>query len=425
MITLMVLAGAARADDDAAGGVSLTTLGWAPATQSVSAGRSSKIWAAPRRQRVVGALARDARVAWTAIIPGDRRCRAWLALAPRGFVCATDVRPSELAPTATVDVPLGRYADVRNPGADVYATVAAVRAGTPTSNVPGTTFVAVRDAQVTVDGVTYRKTDQGYIAARDLIGKTPTTWRGFDPRVEPPPQWPFAWVVPEAKQRDVPVRATPARRGAVVRRLDRRALVPVLEPGRRWTRIGVDEWVETARLRVATRTAPPAGVAADARWIDVDLDHQVLVAYEGTTPVYATLVSTGRKKYRTPIGVYLIRDKQVRTRMRSPVTSAQHWDVADVPWSMGFRKNFALHGAYWHDGFGGPRSHGCVNLAPADAQALYDWTGPAVPAGWHTRQVDVADPSDAAAATVVRLRDRRDQDPPWRDFDGTVLPARP
>lgn len=59
------------------------------------------------------------------------------------------------------------------------------------------------------------------------------------------------------------------------------------------------------------------------------------------------------------------------------------FELRDVPWIQYFSAGFALHGAYWHDVFGIPRSHGCVNLAPIDAKVVFSWTDPPVPAGWH------------------------------------------
>jgi hypothetical protein len=50
---------------------------------------------------------------------------------------------------------------------------------------------------------------------------------------------------------------------------------------------------------------------------------------------------------------------------------------------MYFQLAFALHSAFWHDGFGRPRSHGCVNLSPHDARWLFQWAGPRLPEGWH------------------------------------------
>ena len=59
------------------------------------------------------------------------------------------------------------------------------------------------------------------------------------------------------------------------------------------------------------------------------------------------------------------------------------YSIEDVPWVMYFEASFALHGAFWHEGFGGMRSHGCVNLAPSDARWFFQWTEPQVPTGWH------------------------------------------
>ena len=100
--------------------------------------------------------------------------------------------------------------------------------------------------------------------------------------------------------------------------------------------------------------------------------------------------------------------------MQAPVGAAEAWNVAEVPYSMRFRKNFALHGTYWHDGFGRRRSHGCVNLSPHDAHELYDWTEPSVPDGWTEVEGD-------PRGTPVRLRSAYAPDPPWRDFDGKII----
>jgi hypothetical protein len=59
------------------------------------------------------------------------------------------------------------------------------------------------------------------------------------------------------------------------------------------------------------------------------------------------------------------------------------FELRDVPWIQYFSAGFALHGAYWHDVFGIPRSHGCVNLSPIDAKVVFSWTDPPVPPGWH------------------------------------------
>src|SRR5205085_7923073 len=110
-------------------------------------------------------------------------------------------------------------------------------------------------------------------------------------------------------------------------------------------------------------------------WIDVDLDEQVMVAYEGDVAIYATMVSGGRGR-STPTGIHRISKKIARTRMKAPDVALGHWDVPDVPFAMRFRKYYAVHGAYWHDGFGKPRSQGCVNLSPRDARFVFEWSQP-------------------------------------------------
>lgn len=79
---------------------------------------------------------------------------------------------------------------------------------------------------------------------------------------------------------------------------------------------------------------------------------------------------------------------------------AAGFELRDVPWIQYFSKGFALHGAYWHDVFGVPRSHGCVNLAPIDARVVFNFTDPPVPAGWHGLNVG----DDMGEGTWVHIR---------------------
>ena len=54
-----------------------------------------------------------------------------------------------------------------------------------------------------------------------------------------------------------------------------------------------------------------------------------------------------------------------------------------MPYVQYFQDGYALHAAYWHDVFGMPKSHGCINLSPEDARRIFFWTEPKVPEGWH------------------------------------------
>lgn len=141
--------------------------------------------------------------------------------------------------------------------------------------------------------------------------------------------------------------------------------------------------IRESALRVVPVIERPAGVAAGERWIHVDLSEQTLVAYEGDAPVFATLVSTGRAGFATPVGTFRIQSKHVSTTMDDTSSPTEAYSIEDVPWTMYFEGSYALHGAFWHDSFGHVRSHGCVNLAPPDARWLFQWTAPALPPGWH------------------------------------------
>ena len=148
-------------------------------------------------------------------------------------------------------------------------------------------------------------------------------------------------------------------------------------------------WVRLPELRGA-KPQIPADVAPDERWIDVDLTRQQLVAFEGRRPVFATLISSGRRNlqdperdFPTPPGTYRIREKHVTSTMDGDVASDGPYSIEDVPWVMYFHGSYALHGAFWHDSFGNVRSHGCVNMSPEDARTLFNWAEPQLPAGWH------------------------------------------
>lgn len=111
-----------------------------------------------------------------------------------------------------------------------------------------------------------------------------------------------------------------------------------------------------------------SGGNGGARWIDVNLSTQSVYAYEGDTVVNSFIVSTGTSLTPTVTGRYKIWIKFVSTDMSGP-----GYYLPDVPYAMYFYKGYGLHGTYWHNNFGTPMSHGCVNLRTADAEWLYYW----------------------------------------------------
>jgi lipoprotein-anchoring transpeptidase ErfK/SrfK len=104
------------------------------------------------------------------------------------------------------------------------------------------------------------------------------------------------------------------------------------------------------------------------RWIDVDLTNQSVYAYEGDIIVNSFIVSTGTWLTPTVTGQY-----KIYVKYRSAKMSGPGYYLPDVPYIMYFYKSYGLHGTYWHNNFGTPMSHGCVNLTIDDAAWLYNW----------------------------------------------------
>lgn len=104
------------------------------------------------------------------------------------------------------------------------------------------------------------------------------------------------------------------------------------------------------------------------RWIEIDLKKQQLIAWEGDSAVYRATISSGKRSTPTLVGTFAIQSKVRLMRMRGP-----GYSVPNVPYAMFYDGNYGIHGAYWHNKFGTPVSHGCVNLKPQQARWLYNW----------------------------------------------------
>jgi lipoprotein-anchoring transpeptidase ErfK/SrfK len=130
----------------------------------------------------------------------------------------------------------------------------------------------------------------------------------------------------------------------------------------------------------ATETPAPQPVSQrtieEEKWIDVDLTRQQLTAYEGSTPMLQVSVSTGLPRTPTVVGEFRIYWKLLATDMAGP-----NYYLPNVPYTMYFYRSYALHGTYWHNNFGQPMSHGCVNLRTEEAEWLFSWADPPLPTG--------------------------------------------
>lgn len=165
------------------------------------------------------------------------------------------------------------------------------------------------------------------------------------------------------------------------------------ENGDVWYRINDDKWkiayyVRAPHLRLVTadEIAPLSpDVPLSEKRLEIRLPEQVVIAYEYGNPVWMARTATGARfrdgDYRTPPGVYLTNRKRPSRHMAAgDGADANSYDLPGVPWVSYLMENgISFHGTYWHNNFGRPRSHGCVNLSTQDAQWIYRWANPTVP----------------------------------------------
>jgi len=125
-------------------------------------------------------------------------------------------------------------------------------------------------------------------------------------------------------------------------------------------------------------------------WIEVSVMGGWLLAFEGTKPVFATMISAGTggipreekntlESSATPLGTFAISGKLATVTLEAPGESLH----SDVPWTQNFQKHYAIHTAYWHDDWGNLASAGCINVSPVDGKWLFDFSEPKLPSGWH------------------------------------------
>ncbi|MCC6552706.1 MAG: L,D-transpeptidase [Polyangiaceae bacterium] len=369
-----------------------------------------------------GSADRNAMLPIYAALRGEGCDARWLQVGPTAWVCGDAVELSAagaLDPRArtwreTADgLPL-QYFFVGPDGSLGYKRIESADVEEPDVQLEPGFAVAIVEERVE-GGTRYGRTHRGYwIPMRDLGPVHGFAFAGADVP-EGAAEIPFAWVVADKARLH-------ARSGAggFTPTADSKARferLPVLEEAQSVTggfvrvadaaRPGDGVWLSLRDVRRPVVAPPPPEVDAGAgeRWIDVDLATQTLVAYEGRRPAFATIVSTGKGRKgsptATPPGTYRTWIKLLTSDMDNleDESAARYYRIEDVPYVQYFSKGVGLHGAFWHRSFGRVRSHGCVNLSPLDAQRLFWWTSPRLPAGW-TAVV----PTAHEPGTVVRVR---------------------
>jgi hypothetical protein len=303
---------------------------------------------------------------------------------------ARPARQSETPPPAETPPPEDPlfakvYAHVNTAGGKVpvYASAEdAVNNAPPVKELNGYEWVTVLNTvEISATQVSQINANE-WILADKLSFSKPSQFQGrfFDRDTQP--QRPFAWVLSEFQPTLEPGGETSAE-APVLKRYD---LVEIYEKAvvgaTIWYRIGDRQWTRQQRLGIVTpRQAPPQAGLGDrlrGKWIFVNLFEQTLAAYEGETLVFATLVSSGLPKWETVRGAFQIQSKNRLQPMYNGARDPElgEYYLEEVPFNMFFFNDYALHGAYWHDGFGYRKSRGCVNLSIRDARWLFTWSDP-------------------------------------------------
>lgn len=362
-----------------------------------------------------GVIQKDTRVRIDgAIVATEDPCRFYLNVGVDAWVCGRHLQASEDEPWGDEQPRLRGehqvvpylYAQVNRGGAPAWSRRGDVDRASPSRTIRGGWMLA------TVGGrnrTLVQTADSEWLRADDVTFYYPSRFEGVD--LEPGRDLSsVAWVV---KLRANVYPAIGERRSDRLRHLtqidvresDHEGYYELLD-GR-----GYVEVEDVARIRPA---APPPELRPGERWIDVDLDTQTLVAYEGRRPMFATLISSGRQRwdYVTPVGTFRIWSKYAMSRMDDigNQDSSRDYSADAVPWVQFFDGSIGFHAAYWHNSFGQRMSHGCVNLSPMDARRLFGMTTPRLDDGW----VSVR-PSPSQMGTLVRVRE--DGERPVRPAD--------
>ena len=338
----------------------------------------------------------------------------WVRVGVHAWVCQGNADPSPLAPSAVQlpVVPAGQWLPYQYlfagfAGVQTYRTQEDALHEDWAEQLERSMGVAI--TQVTrFGGKRWALTAAGrWIDHADLIQAHPSEWQGalIDSSI------PSADRVGFAKRRSYlwPSAEMAIRGGRIAPResVQARELLVALEVANvrghtAWrTPRG---WIDARQVHHTIAIDPPANLRTNERWLDVDTSSQAVVAYEGTRPVYSTIMASGRRGFETRRGEFRAWVKLATTDMSNADdpeldTSTRVYSVERVPWVIFFHGDQALHGVYWHDRFGTARSHGCVNLAPRDARWIFEWAPPALPAGW-----EAVFPTEEEPGLRVRVR---------------------
>jgi hypothetical protein len=259
----------------------------------------------------------------------------------------------------------------------VYASLDDAIAGNAASYLEaGFKFLAMSERLDLEDGIYYRLANGLWIEA----GEADTSCCIYNGRFQglmfyQNPSTPFGWILDQIEVKNAPGYSS-ANTGKLLYREDVVQIFDIVEAeDTDWFMIGIDEWVESRKIRqFVLNTTPPEGVDNN-RWIEINLYEQTLGVYENGKLVFAALIASGIDPFFTRPGLFQIYEKLDRTNMSGSfeVDRSDYYYLEDVPWTLYYDEARAIHGAYWRTYFGYPQSHGCVNLSISDARVVFDW----------------------------------------------------
>lgn len=357
-----------------------------------------------------GAAARGARLPVFGSKHGPGCASRFLLVGALAWLCQDGAQLSAAAPDTDAEGALPRSRDglpyryhfVGPDGSFGYRAVQTAEDGVPDAQLLKGFGVAVIRVEKNPEGTPFGLTTEDlWVPMRDLSPVAPITFHGQELAGDLSVAWvtsptAFASAAPE-KSKNPKLKLT---RFQTLQVLEQREIA-----GHRWFRYADDAWLSDRDARAPTRAELPPELRPNERWIDVDIASQVLTAYVGERPVFATLVSTGRGNHGSPLatprGTHRLWVKLRGSNMDNldDESAAENYAIQAVPWVMYFERGYGLHGTFWHRAFGSKHSHGCVNLTPLDAEYLFGWTSPRLPPGW-----SAALPTSYEPGTLIRVR---------------------
>lgn len=278
------------------------------------------------------------------------------------------------APNKNLNITPFQYFKVTDAGAPLFSSLDAARAHTPSKILypSNDLYVSYLGDAIQAGKDYYYPLRSGYwvLAEGGRLGKYDPPFQGL--AFSSTPHNAFGWILGEVQSRTLPGLNSP-KSGITHYRFQVVQIYATQKADNlTWELVGPGEWIDSRQIaRVDPNPVAPDGVT-DTRWISVNLFEQTLTVYDHNRLIFATMTSTGVDHFWTRPGLFHIQ-KKLETETMSNSVQDDFYYLEDVPWTMYFDEGRALHGAYWHNGFGYPHSHGCVNLSVGDSHWLYNW----------------------------------------------------